>query len=1244
MNYKIIILLMLLLASSVYSINISSCAELQAIDTNNTTRAASYTLTQDISCNVAPYNTGSGFDPIGDNTSNFTGTFDGSGYKITGLFINRSSTNYVGLFGVTSSASTVQNVTLEEVNITGASYTGGVAGLASGTITNLTVKGSSVTGTSYTGGIIGSYAKAASLNNFYSEITSVTGTTYVGGVMGNCRGDVTTGIFDINNASSRIGTLTARGENVGGVCGWAGNGHTGFAAVNRCSTTITNMIDSNASSVGGIVGGSSWKVSIRDSNSDINYIKVSGSSSYDLMNIGGLAGIIDGNISNSFSNVNLIDVNKNFGTQVKVGGLAGYIGNTTGNGYIFNSWSNVNINASIGNVSGNYVGGLAGFTNGGIIGSYTRGTYIRATKTSVSFVGGLAGRLEGVLVDSNSIFTDINGGTGERVGGLVGSSYQSSSRLYNYSKNNFAIIDTIAGGSFVGGLVGEFVGYSTGQFDFNNSYSVVRLIRSSGSYVGGLLGYVHNASNTLLFKIFDCNSTITDRIEVNSSTASNVGGLIGSTYYAQNLISNSWADVNYIRVNGGDVSSIGGLVGVIDGNISNCFARVGNIDVNKNSGTQVKIGGLVGFAGQTAGHGYIFNSWADSNINASIGTHTGDYIGGLAGFASGGIIGSYSRGSYIRANKLERDFIGGLVGRSQGYLIDSNSIFNDINGGAGSSVGGLVGSCYQGGATGYNYTKNLFATVNTLTGGSSVGGLMGQFTGYNPTRVDFNDSSSTVGSLYASGGYVGGLLGYAKGYNNILISINNCSSTVTGKIESIGSSVSKIGGLVGGIDDSLSVNIQNSFVDINQLYVYATTSGSYHVGGLIGYTQGSVSNSYSMIDNMDLQVTGRVGGVGGTIIGNILNSWADVNINNSIGTFGAANIGGIVGLKSGDVNNCYSKGNFIIANKSGSNEIGGLVGWSTAGTINNSYSSIETITAGTNTKVGGLIGNGSTIRNSFSITAVTAGSSSGPFCGTGCSSITNSYFLSGNDVNLYGGSRVSTVGSTYFKDTNSVVPLTSWSFYNVDTNPGGVWFIWSGDYPHLSASPIVTYYSSGTFISKAIDLGDAKKFTTIDLNMLKPTGTTIDVQIRTATTQGGLASAPWMGPDGTSDSNYSLSTSDINSIHDGNSWVQYKAILSTSNNLVTPVLYDVNIHTIALGEAIYSKTGTAFTWISFGIPSDTNGCTLSWFYSLSNSPYNWVSTSGELSGSQDLWLRVLINGTIDSNNLQIGNFNLTYSE
>ena len=35
------------------------------------------------------YNSGSGFIPIGDGSTQFTGSYDGDGHTITGLFINR---------------------------------------------------------------------------------------------------------------------------------------------------------------------------------------------------------------------------------------------------------------------------------------------------------------------------------------------------------------------------------------------------------------------------------------------------------------------------------------------------------------------------------------------------------------------------------------------------------------------------------------------------------------------------------------------------------------------------------------------------------------------------------------------------------------------------------------------------------------------------------------------------------------------------------------------------------------------------------------------------------------------------------------------------------------------------------------------------------------------------------------------------------------------------------------------------
>ena len=47
------------------------------------------------------YNTGSGWQPIGDSSqSEFNAVFEGNGHAIANLFINRGATDGVGLFGL----------------------------------------------------------------------------------------------------------------------------------------------------------------------------------------------------------------------------------------------------------------------------------------------------------------------------------------------------------------------------------------------------------------------------------------------------------------------------------------------------------------------------------------------------------------------------------------------------------------------------------------------------------------------------------------------------------------------------------------------------------------------------------------------------------------------------------------------------------------------------------------------------------------------------------------------------------------------------------------------------------------------------------------------------------------------------------------------------------------------------------------------------------------------------------------
>ena len=87
-------------------------------------------------------NDSSGFSPIGNNSTQFTGSYDGDGYTINGLTIADSSTNHIGLFGYTNGA-TIQDLGVTNVNITGQYYVGALVGRNEGsTISNCYSTGS----------------------------------------------------------------------------------------------------------------------------------------------------------------------------------------------------------------------------------------------------------------------------------------------------------------------------------------------------------------------------------------------------------------------------------------------------------------------------------------------------------------------------------------------------------------------------------------------------------------------------------------------------------------------------------------------------------------------------------------------------------------------------------------------------------------------------------------------------------------------------------------------------------------------------------------------------------------------------------------------------------------------------------------------------------------------------------------------------------------------------------------------
>ena len=132
--------------------SIATLADLKTLSTTSSWWADTINLTADINADSTKHwNSDSGFCPIGNNTTNFTGKFRGHGHVIKNLFINRSTTDYIGLFGY--STGTIDSLGISGGSVSGHQYVGGVMGVNSGTISNCYVT-CSVSGINYYIGVL----------------------------------------------------------------------------------------------------------------------------------------------------------------------------------------------------------------------------------------------------------------------------------------------------------------------------------------------------------------------------------------------------------------------------------------------------------------------------------------------------------------------------------------------------------------------------------------------------------------------------------------------------------------------------------------------------------------------------------------------------------------------------------------------------------------------------------------------------------------------------------------------------------------------------------------------------------------------------------------------------------------------------------------------------------------------------------------------------------------------------------
>jgi len=137
----------------------------------------------DIDLGVSPWNTGSGWRPIGVDSLAFMADYNGNGFSINNLTINRTSEEYVGLFGNVSD-SFLRKIVLNNANVQGNNYTGILAGsLYQYNYLDSCVTTGSVTGNFSVGGVAGRSLGSSAMSKCYSTGT-VQGELYTGGLAG----------------------------------------------------------------------------------------------------------------------------------------------------------------------------------------------------------------------------------------------------------------------------------------------------------------------------------------------------------------------------------------------------------------------------------------------------------------------------------------------------------------------------------------------------------------------------------------------------------------------------------------------------------------------------------------------------------------------------------------------------------------------------------------------------------------------------------------------------------------------------------------------------------------------------------------------------------------------------------------------------------------------------------------------------------------------------------------------------
>ena len=725
--------------------------QLQDIGESSDTLKGNYALRNSIDGTQA-----NNFTSIGNDTTAFTGKFDGIDYNIFGLTIKNGGEN-TGLFGYTNNA-TISNVTLVGGSITGGSITGGnnvgaVVGNANNTILNNVVNSAAVSGNSNVGGIVGSATNSAIKDAINTGTINGSGDN-VGGLIGNLQDSKLDTTKEVEKGlignSYNLGDVSGNGHNVGGLVGSASN-----STIGDGTNLVYNRMDvTGAYNVGGIVGNmQGTTVQNAENSGNVTATRYTTETYYYH------AGQKNNNTINAIVKNETVNV-------ANVGGIAGKADNTDTKESIIKDVINTgNVSSNKGEKNNYYDAGNVG----GIVGSAVDTNISNATNKENEVrgahnVGGVAGYFGNSSDDKDApdytITKGINDGGDIMATGARNADNFVTEKIRPEDKGNE---ETIIGN--MGGVVG--------YLDGDNVH-----VTSSGNR-----GTVHSLDIT--------GDTISE-----ASQASNTGGVVGKidrsdTLTLANLqgkdndgndkILNAAVSNSY---NTGDVRGymgVGGVVGMMyNGEVAGSY-NLGAVNTTRRAQDianakypSVNMGGVVGdTTEETTAEALIYDVYNKGQIGDETYQFYARHVGGVVGRLSGTVEKAYNTGAIYNGYNV----VGGIAGWFYKGTINNSFntgnitvVNNDITDG-GSQVGGIAGGVglYSGSMDSTISNSYNLGTLRSFTSENGkpnyIGGIIGRITSDGSNKLTIKNVY-TIGNLYAQVGDKSSVEGLSSIYGN----------------------------------------------------------------------------------------------------------------------------------------------------------------------------------------------------------------------------------------------------------------------------------------------------------------------------------------------------------------------------------------------------------------------------------------------------------------------------------------------